>query len=328
MFLSFLPTPQFFVTVMAANFSSSANASFSPLLSSLLPPTSTNMLSIFFDCISESGQVGFVSYTIINILLLLPLCTSVLYLGFRQWWQQRTRGPMNHIDAFTYNMSISEILNIIGLICLCFAIHTKVQPVAAVGLALFAINVNGQVIFHTMACMERFLAVVHPITYMSLKKVNGVRKRNVSIVCVWLFNIMQTGFMYIKLDNHLMYLYFALITFFLAIVSFNTLYVVCALLHSGPRAGHTRSQLVQSKAKAFYNMVVIVGACWVRFVGHSCITMLYIFLDVGGNHKCILLLCAVWLSLTTSLPLPLLFMCRLGKLHSPKNAGKLSCCIA
>lgn len=313
---------------MSGNFSSSANASFSPLLPYLLPPTSTNMLSIFFDCISESGKVGFVSYTVINIVLLLPLCTSVLYLGLQQWWQQRTRGPMNHIDAFTYNMSISEVLSTMGLICLCLAIHTKVQPVAAVGVSLFAINMNGQVIFHTMACVERFLAIIHPITYLSLRKANGVRKRNVAIVSVWLLNIMQTGVMYVKLDDYLMHFYFTLITFFLAIVSVNTLYAVCALLHSGPRAGRTRSQLVQSKAKAFHNMVVIVGALWVRFVGHFCITLLYMFLDAGGHQKCILLLGVVWFSLSTSLPLPLLFLCRLAKLRSPKNAGKQSRCIA
>lgn len=267
--------------------------------------------------------MGLIIYTSINIILLLPLCMSVLYLGLQQWWQQRTRVPMNHIDAFTYNITINEIMNIMGFMCLCIGVHTNVQPVAGVGVTLFAVNLNGQMSFHTMICMERYLAVIHPITYLGLKNMNGVRKRNTAIVSIWLFNIMQTAFMFIKVNNYLMFLYFCVMTLFLAIVSFSSLYVLCALLRSRPGEGGSRSQLDQSKIKAFYIMVVIVGVLIVRFVGQCCSTLLYILLDVGESPKCILLLCVVWFSFPTSLPLPLLFMYRMGRLRCCINDSKL-----
>lgn len=311
-------------SVMAANYSSFPNASFSPPLSCI----STNMFLVLYDCmVSKDGQVGLIIYTSINIFIILPLCISVLYLGLQQWWQQRTRAPMNHIDAFTYNITISEIMNIMGFMCLCIAVHNNVQSVAGVGVTLFAVNLNGQMSFHTMICMERYLAVIHPITYLSLKKTNGVRKRNAAIVIIWLFNIMQTGFMFFKVNNYLIFLYLCIITLFLVIVSFSSLYVLYALLHSKPGEGGSRSQLDQSKIKAFYIMVVIVGVLMVRFVGQCCSTLLYILLDVGEGPKCLLLLCLVWFSFPSSLPLPLLFMYRMGRLRCCINDRKLCWCI-
>lgn len=309
---------------MSANYSSSPNASFSPPLSCI----STHMFLVLYNCmVSKNGQVGLIIYTSINIIIILPLCISVLYLGLQQWWQQRTRAPMNHIDAFTYNITISEIINIIGFMCLCIAVHTNLQPVAGVGVTLFSVNLNGQMSFHTLICMERYLAVIHPITYLGLKKANGVRKRNTAIVSIWLLNIMQAVCMFIKLNNYLIFLYLCIVTLFLAIVSFSSLYVLCALLHSRPGEGGSRSQLDQSKIKAFYIMVVIVGVLMVRFVGQCCSTLLYILLDVGESPKCILLLCVVWFSFPSSLPLPLLFMYRMGRLRCCINDNKLCCCI-
>lgn len=305
---------------MSVNYSSCPNASFS----SSLPCTQTNMFFFFYNCmISQPGQVRLIIYTSINIIVLLPICISVLYLGLQQWWQQRTKAPINHNDAFIYNLTISEILNILGFICLCFAIHNNVKPVAGVGFALFAINLNGQISFHTMICLECYLAVIHPITYLSLKNVNGIRKRNTAIVCIWMINVMQTGFIFIKLNNYLMYLYLCVFTFILGTVFFISLYVLCALLHSGPSEGGSRSQLDQSKLKAFYSILAIVGALFVRLFGQCCTTLLYILLDLEQSHKCNFLLCIVWFSFFTSLPLLLLFMHRMGRLCFRINGGKL-----
>lgn len=277
------------------------------------------MFNILYECmISEMGQVGLISYTVIITILLLPLCVSVLYMGLQRWRQQRTSAPMNHIDVITYNMIISEILNIIGLTCSCLAVRAKLLPLAAFGVALYLINLNGQLSFHTIVCVERHLAVVHPITYLSLRKTNGVRIRNTAIFCIWLFNSMQIGLIFIHLYQYMIYLYSCIMTFFLAVVFVSNLYVLCALLRSGPGEGGNRSQLDQSKHKAFCNMAYIVGVLLVRFFGQFFITILYIWLDVEEKGKCTLLMGVLWFSLPTSLPLPLLFLHR---------AGKLGCCM-
>uniref|UniRef100_A0AAV2KLQ9 G-protein coupled receptors family 1 profile domain-containing protein n=1 Tax=Knipowitschia caucasica TaxID=637954 RepID=A0AAV2KLQ9_KNICA len=80
----------------------------------------------------------------VNALVILPICSSVLYLGFQQL---RLLSKISHSDAFTYHVSAIQIIG-----CL--------------------------------TCGERYIAVVHPMTYLGLKK----RTMTSNVICglVWL----------------------------------------------------------------------------------------------------------------------------------------------
>lgn len=130
---------------------------------------------------------------------------------------------------------------------------------------------------------------------------------------------MQTGLIFINLYLCLIYFFSCMMTLSSAIVSVSSLYVLCALLHSGPGEGGNRSQLDQSKRIAFCNMACIVGVLLVRFVAQFVIAIL----DFWLQRKCILLMCVFLFSLPTSLPLPMLFIHRVGKLCCCINGCRL-----
>ncbi|TNN38146.1 hypothetical protein EYF80_051684 [Liparis tanakae] len=108
--------------------------------------SSINFYDFFLKCSDTSAGIFSVTAFIVTLLLLiLPLCVYVIYLGFQRWRQQRSGTTMSHSDVFTFHMVVVELF------------------------------------FHTLTCVERYLAVVHPVTYLGLKKGKGIRLRNISI---------------------------------------------------------------------------------------------------------------------------------------------------
>lgn len=95
----------------------------------------------------------------------------------------------------------------------------------------------GQTLFHLLTCVERYLAVVYPITYLSLRKAQWVRIRNVTIICVWLMCFVFTGPFCVKTKDPVR-ISASCVTFFTKfMISFCSLSVLCALNHPGPGEG-------------------------------------------------------------------------------------------
>lgn len=184
-----------------------------------------------------------------------------------------------------------------------------------VGLSLFAVTYCGQMFFHILTCVERYLAVVHPITYFRLKKAGGIRLRNVLIVCTWLMcfgGIVATAF---NLGNvPFIPTAFVFIASFL-IVSFCSLRVLCVLTRPGPgERGGDKKQIDQSKQRALHTVMAIMVVLWLWFVGcFSCILVDASTL-LSYSDGCFVIVSGLWFTLPSSLVLPLLFLHRAGKL--------------
>eukprot|EP00064_Thunnus_orientalis_P020341 superscaffoldBa00005544_g20476 len=134
---------------------------------------------------SRKGVLIFTAFSITNILLLLPLSILILYLGFRRWKLQRsvsTAATTSHSDIFTYNMVALELIGVLGSLLYCAGVYMYLPEVIVYGSNLFVIILAMKIQFHTLTCVERYLAVVHPITYLGLKNKSGIRIRNISIV--------------------------------------------------------------------------------------------------------------------------------------------------
>ncbi|KAK2863416.1 hypothetical protein Q5P01_002949 [Channa striata] len=124
-----------------------------------------------------------------------------------------------------------------------------------VGLNVFFIIFLGQIMFHVLTCVERYLAVVHPITYRGLKR-------------------------------------------------------------SGPgEVGKDRERVDQSKQRAFYTIMSIMGVLWLLFVGVLvCVWLGFTATPLMSYRvRCVEMISAIWFNLPNSLLLPLLFLHRVGK---------------
>ncbi|KAG8005896.1 hypothetical protein GBF38_004938 [Nibea albiflora] len=169
----------------------------------------------------------FTSLFIVYILLL-PLFILVLYLGYQRWRRQHsvaTATTTSHSDVFTFHMVVLELLGILGSSFYCYGIYTNQREEMSYGLHVYFIVSPGQTLFHLLTCVDRYLAVVHPVTYLRLRQAGGVRIRNVSI----------------------------------------GLSVLCVLIRPGPgEVGGNRRQVDQSKQRAFHTISVIMAVLLLR----------------------------------------------------------------
>lgn len=264
----------------------------------------------------------FTSYISINFLFLLPLCILVLYHGLQRRRQQRsssTASMTSHSDSFTYHLIAMEIIYVFGCILCCFGIYMIQLQVLRVGIHLFALSWYGEAFFHVLTCLEHYLAVVHPIIYLSMRQERWIRIRNICIGCIWLLCI--GGSILVTLDTICIILMFCLLISSLIIISFCCLSVLCVLMHPGPgKQGKDRGRVDQSKQRAFYTIVVILGVLFLRCAWNLIWAMLYV-LNVGINI-CVVVMCDLWINLPSNLVLPLLFLQRAGMLACCKNNTK------
>lgn len=291
---------------MSVNSSSSSDSTFlHPNLSSI-----NAHIPVDLECLmSEPGSLIFTTFSITNLFLLLPLCIFILYHGFQEWRKKCSPSTISHSDSFTYHLVIMELVGISGNILSCCGIYKKNLNMLEVGDTLFTLTWYGENYFQTLTCVEHYLAVVHPITYVSLKNQRGIRIRNISIGCIWLFCFIGIG--WVTNNNAFLFLDFCHLILLLMVVSFCSLSVLCGLIHSGPRKHG--GGFDQSKQKVFYTIVVILGLLVLRFCWGLVWAVQFISRE---NVNCVTLGCEAWFNLPSSLVLPLLFLHRNGKFVS------------
>uniref|UniRef100_A0AAV2KK15 Uncharacterized protein n=1 Tax=Knipowitschia caucasica TaxID=637954 RepID=A0AAV2KK15_KNICA len=115
----------------------------------------------------------------------LPVFLFVLYIGFNKWKKPQSSGGLSHSDVITLNMTSMEMVNIIGSFVALFGYYGSSKMALRVGVNTVFGTMTGQTLFHSLTSVERYLAVVHPVTYLRLKRGGGVIIKNISlgIVC-------------------------------------------------------------------------------------------------------------------------------------------------
>ncbi|KAL7375538.1 hypothetical protein ABVT39_019136 [Epinephelus coioides] len=270
------------------------------------------------DCLfTGPASFLFITYYITHILLLLPLCILVLYLGLQRWQRQRstsTAAAMTHSDSFTYHMVTMELVGLLGSIFGLCGVFLYRSDMLLWGGYFWSFTWHGEAFFHILTCVEHYLAVVHPITYLSLRGERGMRIRNITIGCVWLFCVGSISFVILK---YFLLLDFCFMILSLIIVSFCSLSVLCVLIRPGPgEQGGDRERVDQSKRRAFYTILAILGVLLLR---SSTNLAWAVFHMLRQSSECATTAATVWLSLPSSLVLPLLFLHRAGTLACFKN---------
>ncbi|KAM3591248.1 uncharacterized protein V6R79_025490 [Siganus canaliculatus] len=267
---------------------------------------------------STTGMFSISALAVTNLFVVLLPCLLVLHLTLQRWRHRRSSAAMSHSDVFTLHMVAIELIHSLGLVLVLCAVSSDLPLMLNVSVLLVSVNFNAQISFHTLTCVERYLAVVHPVTYRNLGKEKGIQIRNISTGCAWLLSIMGTTLMIIdnlKLMNAMVLCFFSLI---LIVVSYCSLSVLCVLIRPGPGdGGVARRRVDQSKLRAFYTITAILGALLVRFGGNILSSSLYNLPLLEDSERCGILTSTCWVGLPSGLVLPLLFLHR---------AGKLPCC--
>ncbi|KAI9531407.1 hypothetical protein NQZ68_041618 [Dissostichus eleginoides] len=269
--------------------------------------------SFYTACLDSLGSlIIFEVYAFINVLFLLPLYFFVLYLGF-----QRRRKATSHSDFFTYHMMLLEIVAAFGVLVYGLASITRNITALNVGLFSTCIIIPGQAVFHLLTCIERYLAVVHPVTYMRLREKGGVRIRNVSILCSWLLCFGWIGIT--EYSTSFPSVPIMCVTGISALgACFCSLSVLRVLKSPGPGE---KVRVDQSKRRAFHIILAILGTLLLRCAGllfGSCL----IYFPLSVQDICMLFDAGHLLSLPSSSVLPLLFLHKTGKLGCCRHSSE------
>lgn len=281
-----------------------------------LPTTSSFLAESPLCFISRPSSYVFVAFYLTNFLLIFPLIVLILYSALKEWQQKRnsaSASTMSHFDCFIYNVVIMEIIGILRCVPYCAGIYTDNLVIIFVGGLLSTFIWYGETFFHVLTCVERYLAVVHPITYLGLRNDRGIRIRNVSVCFVWLLCFLRM-IIFTRKEGFLI-VDSCLLVLAISITAFCSLSVLCVLIRPGP--GLPSSERVdQSKQRALYTIVTILSVLMLRFLASMGWNIMYV---TEKEKQCLIMACIIWLNIPTSLVLPLLFLHRAGKFRCCKK---------
>lgn len=279
--------------------------------------------SHYFCFICPSAVSLTISTTLlISCIFFLPLFLFVFFVGYRQWKKRRLVSSLltaSHSDILTFHMAVLEIISFFGLLLYIFASYAKRPLFVLVGIYILSMIAPGRMLFHLFTCVDRYLAVVHPVHYRGLKQAGGVRIRNISIGCVWLLCF---GFLsLLQIDDKLYsQLTFVLLSISLVFVTFCSVSVLIVLIRPGPGdVGRNRGQVDQTKQRAFNSIMMILGALVLNFLG-GLIVQVFFSARLSADPTFVMW-CVSWLSVPSMLVLPLVFLHRAGKLPSCKHGN-------
>lgn len=258
----------------------------------------------------------------ISNIFIFPLFLVVLFVGYQQWKKRRLVSSLltaSHSDILTFHMVVLEIISFSGLTFYIFASYAKRPLFVLVGANILSTVAPGRMLFHLFTCVDRYLAVVHPMHYRGLKQAGGVRIRNISIGCVWLLCFGCPCLLQIheKLYTHLT---FVLLSISLIFVTFCSVSVLIVLIRPGPGdVGRNRGQVDQTKQRAFNSIMMILGALVLNFLG-DLIALVFVSAKLSADPT-LVMWCVSWSGVPSVLVLPLLFLHRAGKLPSCKHGN-------
>lgn len=271
----------------------------------------SNFTSDFYSNACVIASTGF----FITTTLLLPLFALIIYMGHQQWREKSSvgRATISHSDVFTYNILPMELFSILANGCNVYLMLTHQTTLIKLPRVLVTISMNGQNVIHLISCVEHYVAVLHPITYLQSKNPRNIRIRNISIVCLWVCLIggsLSAQKLELTLDSILIITMLSL-GLQVAFIAFCGISILCSLTSPGPGDAHRgRVNVDLRKKRAFYTVTAVMGALLIRFFG----IFLQVFVFFWMNNTCFIQSFFGCFGLPSSLVQPLLFLHRAGKL--------------
>ncbi|XP_056587651.1 somatostatin receptor type 1-like [Triplophysa dalaica] len=251
------------------------------------------------------GQISFleVSLCSINLLFGLPLHSYVI-------WLIVTQAGIS-TDFFSLNLSVCEIgVCIDSLFTILSLWFSSLEMLA---LLLSGLGMTGRPLFQCMICVERYLAVVHPVTFL---KFRPLRYRAIFSTAGWAICLCFCFSCIFLLVSYKMYVYawfFSVpMILVLSIKLFCCLAVLRALKQSGPgERGREREDENLRKKRVFQHILIITVTMIIIYIPFTLAGFIFIFTNQY--------IPALWLIGVISYTLaafvqPVLYLLRYGKI--------------
>ncbi|XP_067280762.1 chemokine XC receptor 1-like [Pseudorasbora parva] len=185
-------------------------------------------------------------------------------------------------EFFILNLSVCEIG--ICLNCLVSILSISISSLSFLMLFLQGLILTGRPLFQCLMCVERYLAVVHPVTFLKFK---SLRYRAICCAVVWII-ILGTCFFSLCItisQNTIVTVWFFSTTFllFFSIQLFCLVAVLRALKQSGPgERGREREEGNHIKRRAFNIILITTVSMTFIYVPYST-TGFYIIVTQHNN---------------------------------------------
>ncbi|XP_067231466.1 hydroxycarboxylic acid receptor 2-like [Chanodichthys erythropterus] len=169
-------------------------------------------------------------------------------------------------ELFILNLSFCEIAN--SLNCFLFVLSIWFSSHLILKLLLIGLSVTGRPLFQCLMCVERYMAVVHPVTFLKYKP---LRYRVICCTVAWIITLGSClGCLIIFLLSTItVHAWFFLLQFFLflSIQLFCCVAVLRALKQSGPgERGREREEENHMKRRAFYLILITTVSMVIIYV--------------------------------------------------------------
>lgn len=271
---------------------------------------------------STFGFSMMMSTAVAYVIFFLPVYIFILHLGFKQWWQQHPNAATtSNFDLFTYHLVLVELLNILFTIVACCGIYTKSNELLVAVSYLSIVTLIGQMLFHSLICLDRYLAIVHPVTYQSLKGQRWVRAKNIVIASVWLLSFLVTAIGLLGDSDISQFVTYLILAFELFLIAAFSLSVLWVLIRPGPGAGG-KQHIDRSKLRAFYIVIAILVVLVFRLSWALISASLINSSNHSNRTKCKIALVTYWINMPSSLTVPLLYLQRRVKQFCCKNKNE------
>lgn len=262
-------------------------------------------------CVKDPTSLSIIAVFAALNLLLFPLYLLVLFVGFKQWRQRQQQGALSGMgtsDVLTYNLALVEIIGNVSAGGFAGSSWNNLTPGLIMSFCLFVMYFFGEAMFHCGICVDRYLAVVHPIAYRNLKEARAVLIRNVTVVFCWLCIALWCVYVPILYPDFPAKELLAVIIFFTLVVFYCCLCALYFLTRPGP---DNKKQVDQSKLRAFHIISTITCLLFVKMIGVLVYLCFYILAPLKPSLVCRTLISSVIVITPVNTLIPLLFLRRM-----------------
>ncbi|XP_060893130.1 G-protein coupled receptor 35-like [Labrus mixtus] len=230
---------------VSSNMSAGSNFSFLSLFFDLSGAGFSDMMN---HCHVQSGSLGWFGVKIFILLTAFPANAALMMMMLMY-----RRKSMTPSEVLGFNVSIMDVLYCLSLpLDLYSTLHHTSDSVNYAKDTLFALNVFGCPLLLTFICLERYVAVAQPISYIRLGR---MAYRVVLCTCAWILTLTVALLGYFVGLFSMLLCLSVIISLLFLIMLLCLLKIVVVLRQSGPGEGSGSS--VPLKRRALKNIVAV-----------------------------------------------------------------------